>query len=906
MKKLIKLISLIFFGLLNVIILINAESVGFESIYDKGFPLGMNILLPPTFISVSEDICGNIDYDFCKLGFLKGNYSSFYNYYIEWVENNNINLPTLEGEDKKVILRNPKVITYWNPNRPTLYALEKIAKLVNETNAYVATNVFELEKLFLLYNQYTTRFEERPYFIFFEGIPYELIFNYAYLKNSGEVYDSSSYRWIYPFISPTLPLFYEPSQLEEDGSNFFWRFNLPHYLDFGTEWEKKVYSYFNSSFTFTGVGDSISSNISSFNFFKFAWDFDSSLNYGLTTVNVSWVNKTDKRSFTLEGFYVKFPHGFSIFYPSNIEGNEEISNIVPIGNILNKFKNFIYINNTNSVINLAKDRYSNNTACVYYYINNNSFNLGDDYIVMDGYLWPNGSFFIDNNAYYLNGSEVIKFNPNEVYYCKNGKWVDLDDDEEACKKFGKFYSSYKVVWDNNHKCLINSINEHPVWYRNSTGNQTIIDYTISSSSTNLKGFLDCVDKNGNIHKNGETVGDYLCSAGVWTPLFNDLNKFYIKEYPYTVKINLSLRNFASEPVILKDWKLKGLTKGWSVKLDTKDNKKIFNPNETIPIYLTITNEEGGENIDNYTLTLQFILNDNLCETPITIDIPFKTQYGMEYLSSYYFDKPIIYDATKGRTNTVNLYLVYDTFGALKKYRLCNSLSDNNCYFIITKVVEIPNGCNVEEDYKYFMNGSVPVYKVNCTKQPSKEDKIKICSAVILNESYLKNLCSGIINDKNSICDSHCNYISLITETYKKDFDFYLDYYSDNLYYKLKVTIKNTGTTNIKGINIDLQDLTGNCGIINGEYSDPNKLLVPGQVFEKVFMFNPTGLCKIKVNVTVDDPITKEKEIIINPFSENENKQVIKTDNPSLYPLYLILVGIISLIIGLYYIKKELE
>ena len=906
-KKKIGKTKLVFFVfLLNFLFIfgLRGDNIGFESIFDKGFILGMNVLLPPAFLEVNSNVCGNIDYDFCKIGYLKGNYSNFYKYYLEWCNENNIDLPKLENTNKKVILRNPKIITYWSPNRPTLYSLNKIAKLVNETNAYVATNVFELEKLFLLYNQYTTKFEEKPYFIFFEGIPYELIFNYAYVKDDGS-YNKESYRYITTYLSQTLPLFYQPSQLEQEGN--YWRFNLPHYLDFGTEYENSSYSYFNSSFIFANVGE-ITSSISSFNFFKFAWNYNSAFNYGITTVNVSWINKTSKRSFTLEGFYIKFPNGFSIFYPSKIEGNDLLSTIVPLGNILNKFKSFVDINESDDIINKAKNKYLSNTACVYYILNNNSFDLGNDYLVMDGYLWPNGSFFINPNAYYFKNNKVLKFNSNKVYYCNNSKWIDFENNKNICEKFANFYPTYNVYWDEEHnKCLINELNEHPVWYRNSTGNFTLIDYSITNSSFNEKGFLDCVDKDGKIYKNGEKLGNYLCSAGVWTPLFSDLNKFYIRHYPYSIKMNLSLRNFAKEPVILESWGLKGLPRGWDVKLNTKDNKRIFNAGEKIPIDLIITNEEGGENKGNYTLVLNFKLKDNLCETPIKIEIPFRTQYGMEFLSSYYFDKPIIYDSTKKQTNEVNLYLKYSVFGALENYKLCNDVSQNNCYFIITKVMEKPEDCNVIEVYKFFLNGSNPVYRVKCNKQPSKEDKIKICSAVILNNlGSSKNLCSNSLNDLNSICHEHCSYVNLVSDSYKKDFNFDLNYYSEGLKYKLKVVVKNTGSVPIKGINIKLEDLTENCGLINSEYSNPDKTLNPGQIFEKVFLLNPTGLCRIKVNVTADDPITKEKEILINPFSDNNKKQIIKADNPSLYPIYLLIVGLLSLFIGLYYIKKEFE
>ena len=347
-----------------------------------------------------------------------------------------------------------------------------------------------------------------------------------------------------------------------------------------------------------------------------------------------------------------------------------------------------------------------------------------------------------------------------------------------------------------------------------------------------------------------------------------------------------------------------MPKGWDVKLITNNDNNVFQPNETIFIGLNITNEEGGEDIESYNLTLYFVLDDNLCETPIVITIPFRTQYGKEFLSSYYFDNPLIYDKTKGKTNTIRLYLVYDVFGALKNYKLCNNTIDSKCYLISTEVTEVPDGCNVKTNYKYFTSNQKAEYLINCTRKPKKEDKIKICSGVIwkINATYGTMLC-GV----SGICEDHCSYINLVSETYEKDFDFNLNYYNDNLQYKLKVGVKNTGTVPIKGITIKLQDLTGgNCGLTETSYRDSDKTLSPGQIFEKVFMFNPTGLCKIKVNVTADDPISKEKDIVVNPFSENENKQVIKTDNPSLYPLYLILVGVISLLIGLYYTKKELE
>jgi hypothetical protein len=50
--------------------------------------------------------------------------------------------------------------------------------------------------------------------------------------------------------------------------------------------------------------------------------------------------------------------------------------------------------------------------------------------------------------------------------------------------------------------------------------------------------------------------------------------------------------------------------------------------------------------------------------------------------------------------------------------------DDNCYFITTQAIEKPENCEVIQEYPYFLNGSSPIYSIQCNKIPSKEDKIK--------------------------------------------------------------------------------------------------------------------------------------------------------------------------------------
>ncbi len=844
----------------------------FDSVDNKSFILGFNILTP------REGWDGCI-YDFCKDDFERGNYTTFYHFYKKWVESHGVSLPTLEGKSIKIILRNPKVISYWNPNRPTLNSLEKIAEMVNKTQMFVAIDVGELENLLLKYNKYTFNRGERPLFIFFEGIPYELIWNYLNLAHS---YHSEIYKNLRIYISHILPLFYYSNV--NIGYRGKANITLPHYLDFGSEDEGVVRA------NFIRVGGSVSS----FNFLKFAWD-EGDLNFLLVPIVVDGI----------EGFYVKFPYGFSIFY-----SNVSVGGTTPLPD--SDYKGIIRewllnLKKYNEAFNLAIDRVFSNPSCVYYLFNK-EINLGDNYKVMDGFLWPNGSFFNLNNVYYFDSStnKIKKFDEDKVYYCDNGKWVDLDSNEEICKKFGSLYPSYEVVWDNSSsKCLINDVKEHPVWYRyfNDENNKTLINRNLINSSTNKNGFLDCIDESGNIHKNGDIYNGKLCSAGIWTNVLSNIKHFYVNTLPFIVNITFHLKNYAKEPIKLDSWYVEGIDRGTEVELTTTNNKNLFLPSENFSVNLIIKSKEINEEIKNYTLFLNFRLNDHVCETPIQIKIPFRIQYSWEYLKSYHFSSPLVYKEGENKTNEVNLYLNYGVKGKLKDKRICNYIDDRNCYFIVTKVVDSPSYCNVSVKYNYFLNSTLPTYGIQCFQKIKKEDKLKICSGLIwkTTEYNYTSFCNG----EGSICPIHCEEIPLIKNTFTKDFDFYTDVKeSENNNYRLVVTITNIGNTKIRGISINLTDLTGICGLEKDYYTNANKLLLPNQQFSVSFILNPVGLCKIRINVTVDDPISKEKEIVINPFANNERRKIIKKDNPDIYFFYLLLVGFISFLIGLYYSKKE--
>jgi len=330
----------------------------FESFEDKGIIGGFNILQPP-------NDCGSLDYDFCKSNFISGDYTNFYKFYVEWAVAHSVSFPLLDR--KKVILRNPKVITYWSPNRPTLYALENIAKLVNETNAFVAVNVRELENLLIKNNHNLFKSNELPYLILYEGFPYELLLNYPIDgKKGSDEKDVAPY--ILTYISPNIPLFYNN---EEDYANesldYIWQFNLPHYLDFGSEGEEIARPKFNLSLIY-GYNPS---KITSFNFFQFfsGSDIESAYPIGVTVVNVSWVNKTSKRNYTLEGFYIKYPYGFSVFYPTNVT-NSTVSRILGIENVKDAFSSggysfYFKFGRVNEIESNATKRFENNTACVY-------------------------------------------------------------------------------------------------------------------------------------------------------------------------------------------------------------------------------------------------------------------------------------------------------------------------------------------------------------------------------------------------------------------------------------------------------------------------------------------------------------------------------------------------------------
>ncbi|MEO2154938.1 MAG: hypothetical protein ABGW69_03975, partial [Nanoarchaeota archaeon] len=534
-----------------------------------------------------------------------------------------------------------------------------------------------------------------------------------------------------------------------------------------------------------------------------------------------------------------------------------------------------------------------------------------------------------SDYYYLNGSKLVKFKEGKVYYCLNGQWITLDN--SYCEKLADKYNVYKEeeIYYNGTDCLIDEKEENPIWYRELIGDTTIENKNILKSKKAYLSNLDCINENGNIVKNGQITNDNLmCSAGVLTPVLNNINKFYIKNFPTSVNLSFQLQNFANEKIKLISQEIKGVPSTWKYKFVWEDNNITFNPGEKFKTKLILYNYEDNGSIKNLNISLLFQLDDNKTYLTIPFNIPLRIQFSKEYLIKSEVLNPIIYDSTKGETNNITIRFIYDSFGVLKNIPYCtygqNGFepvgSNLTCkYFTIT--YQLPDNCypvafNLNQfELNSYLN--YPTIKFYCKKEITQDDIIKVCSKTMIVQNNNGNLetldlCNGDCNNS-----AHCEQIPLYSTSYKKDFSLSSSYEKNLDSYYFNVLVQNTGNTELKGINIQLTDVYNNCNVECLEegcsknnniitYYNANAAIPVGATYNKMFKLDPTGICQLQVKVIVDDPIEKNMTVIINPYTEKEIINYVKKDNSSLYPFLIIIVSIFLIIFGIYKIKNEFE
>ena len=622
----------------------------------------------------------------------------------------------------------------------------------------------------------------------------------------------------------------------------------------------------------------------------------------------------------------KFGQGASAVYNSFINSiiSADISKIfgintqgaiVSIGEVYNNILNNL-------------DNYKNNVeGCVYYYKEKVLGQLnGKDIILYTGKIIPNNVYFVATDDYYFwDGGVLKKFNKNEVYLCKNNEWIDLDNDESECINFmNKFYDQYNKINPIylNNECLINEIDEHKVWYREYKEGKVIEDLNKAIKNKKAMGFADCVDENGNLLNNFEIdSNNRLCSFGILTPVFDDINKFYIEDFPQNVTFSFNLSNFASEPIELVDYELEGLPKTWSYKIHI--NNTLIPAKSDFNVELTLFNFEEDGSQKNLTLKLLFQLKDGRNQIMIPVEIPFRVQFTKEFLTKVEISDDIIFDEDKGKTNNIVLSVEYNFYGKLKDIRWCdysevvNRLSNDLCKFVFVNFT-LPKDCTpVSVSSLPQTSNSKASIEFYCNKAIDENDKVVVCSKTfLLNKSGLidiTNTPSLVLNNK-----AHCTEISLKSTSYIKDFLLTTSQKKDeDGNYYLFVNIENIGNTNLKGVNITITDKTGNCGLkclssnsvcsVRGNvlhYSNPNENIPVGDTLTKTFMIVPTGICELNINVIIDDPIEKNTTVVINPYLEEGYSKTIVKGNPSLYGYFVLALALIFFLIGVYKIREE--
>ena len=847
-----------------------------------------------------------------------------------------------DEEGNLVILRNPKLAV--------AYYIEPYLAL--KYNIFVMQNLAEIEDFLFYYLRYPL--ESRPVVYFRWAFPIELL---GYLsKKNGDTENLDPYLNIYtPILSNIVVPFFESPD------SYYGVVSLTDYLHYFNDTDM----YINAS-NFPNVKPFLITE-------KYSKDENgqnpSKVYLGSVILPVSFEYEYQGQQYKIDDsapyFILTFPKGLVITFIDEPTCNRVISpgtGDLPVHSTsawLNyravidlvrtyaehKIKDALMLDVSPGIAESyeilpqsAIEQAKNIKGCVYYYRDKLLGDLNDKKVYLyTGKLVTDNTYFVPvDNYYYLEGNTLKKFNKKEVYLCKNGNWIDLDENEEECINFmNKFYGVYNSVAPvyKDGECLINEIDEHKVWFREYKGdNEVEEDLNNFVDNKEYVGFSACVNSQGDLISNGEIdeITNKTCSFGILTPVFDEIKKFYIKDFPENITFVFNLSNFASEPIELESYEIEGVPETWSYKVYMENTTVPAESNFSLEVTLFNFEEDGSQK--NITIKLTFKLKDNVTNLLIPVEIPIRLQFTKEYLVQAKMDDEIIFDETKGKTNDITLRLKYDTYGALERVNWCNEneviqgKTSGICKYVLVNFT-LPQGCNEvfpPENIQYLSNTGellTPYIEFNCNRPITDHDKVIVCSkTVIIEGNQYYDLYTGSNSPDNTYPNNkaHCNEISLKATSYIKDFVLTTSQKREEDNYYLFVNIENIGNKELIGVNINVTDKTGNCGLSCGNnqncnvvgntliYVNPTEEIPVGSTLTKVFKVAPTGICELYVNVIIDDPIQKNTTVIINPYLEKGYSKTIVKGNPTLYPYFVLLVALIFFLVGVYKIREEFD